>query len=162
MQNEDYNWISVRAHEIWQSEGCPNGRDREHWRQALEEWQRRQHLPGRPKTALRENVSRVLVVDDEPLIRFATVEALEEAGFDVLEAGNADEALVLLQTNVVDAVFTDVNMPGTTDGLGLMAQVRARSPQTRVIVTLDMCAWAPSTLRVACRSFQSLTHMTRS
>jgi len=135
MQHDDYNWISVRAHEIWQSEGCPNGRDREHWQQAVEEWQRNEQVPQNPFAALREHVSRVLVVDDEPLIRFATVEALEDAGFEVLEAGNADEALVLLQKNDVDAVFTDVNMPGTTDGLGLMAQVRARSPQTRVIVT---------------------------
>jgi len=77
----------------------------------------------------------VLVVDDEALIRFATVEALEDAGFEVFEAGNADEALVLLQGHGFDAVFTDVSMPGTTDGLGLTALVRARSPRTRVIVT---------------------------
>ncbi len=133
MQQEDYNWISLRAHDIWQSEGCPDGRDREHWSQAVDEWQHRQQdfmslLPT-------DDVKRVLVVDDEPLIRFATVEALEDAGFEVLEAGNADEALVLLQRQKFDAVFTDVNMPGAMDGLGLMAQVRSRSPRTRVIVT---------------------------
>jgi len=135
MQHEEYNWISVRAHEIWQMEGCPNGRDREHWTQAVNEWRNRGHGSEAPRSMLRDHVNRVLVVDDEPLIRFATVEALEDAGFEVLEAGNADEALVLLQKSEVDAVFTDVNMPGTTDGLGLMAQVRAHSPQTRVIVT---------------------------
>ncbi|MDM9627658.1 response regulator [Rhizobium sp. S152] len=135
MQHDDYNWISVRAHEIWQSEGCPGGRDREHWTQAVAEWKGREHSSEAPSNTLRDHVNRVLVVDDEPLIRFAAVEALEDAGFEVLEAGNADEALVLLQQNDVDAVFTDVNMPGTTDGLGLMAHVRARSPQTRVIVT---------------------------
>jgi DNA-binding NtrC family response regulator len=74
-------------------------------------------------------------VDDEPLIRFATVDALEEAGFEVLEAGNADEALAVFEATQIDAVFTDVNMPGSTDGLGLMTRVRARAPQTRVIVT---------------------------
>jgi len=63
---------------------------------------------------------KVLVVDDEPLIRYEAVDALEAEGFDVLEAGSADEALVILQSNHVDAVFTDVNMPGSTDGLGLM------------------------------------------
>lgn len=114
--------------------GCPTGRDREHWTQAATEWRERGHLSEAPRV-LRDHVNRVLVVDDEPLIRFATVEALEDAGFEVLEAGNADEALVLLQNNDVDAVFTDVNMPGTTDGLGLMAQIRERAPQTRVIVT---------------------------
>ncbi|WP_019280167.1 response regulator [Rhizobium grahamii] len=75
------------------------------------------------------------MVDDEPLIRYAAVDALEAEGFDVLEAGSADEALVILQSNNVDAVFTDVNMPGSTDGLGLMSRVRERFPRTRVIVT---------------------------
>ncbi|MDM9644819.1 response regulator [Rhizobium sp. S163] len=131
MQDDAYNWISVRAHEIWLSEGCPTGRDKEHWLQAVAEREKQPLGLSPPK----DHVERVLVVDDEPLIRFATVEALEDAGFEVLEAGNADEALVVLQNNEVDAVFTDVNMPGTTDGLGLMAKVRARSPHTRVIVT---------------------------
>ena len=135
MEHSQYNWISIRAHEIWQSEGCPNGKDREHWAKAAEEWEHRERRLEVPYEALREQVRRVLVVDDEPLIRFATVEALEDAGFEVLEASNADEALVLLQRNDFDAVFTDVNMPGTTDGLGLTSLVRARSPQTRVIAT---------------------------
>ncbi|WP_223217435.1 response regulator [Rhizobium cauense] len=80
-------------------------------------------------------IHKVLVVEDEPIIRYATVDALEEAGFDVLEAGNADEAFALLAGNAVDAVFTDVNMPGSTDGLGLSDRIRAISPTTRVIVT---------------------------
>ncbi|RWX05987.1 response regulator [Rhizobium hidalgonense] len=136
MDQERYNWISRRAHEIWQSEGCPNGRDREHWSQAVNDWdasgQADRHIG---PNAVVDHVRRVLVVDDDPLIRFAMVDALEDAGFEVLEAGNADEALVLLEGIQVDAVFTDVNMPGSTDGLGLMARVRARSPSTRVIVT---------------------------
>jgi DNA-binding NtrC family response regulator len=82
-----------------------------------------------------EHITTVLVVDDEPLIRFATVDALEQAGFRVLEAGNADEALVVLSSNEVDAIFTDVNMPGSADGLGLVKHVRSRFPETRAVVT---------------------------
>ncbi|WP_413708543.1 response regulator [Rhizobium sp. Rhizsp82] len=133
MQDDDYNWISRRAHAIWQSEGCPNGRDRDHWAQAVNDWRDKQH--DLASAAPTDHVRRALVVDDEALIRFATVEALEDAGFEVFEAGNADEVLVLQQRHGFDAVFTDVNMPGTTDGLGLTALVRARSPRTRVIVT---------------------------
>lgn len=133
MQHEDYDWISKRAHEIWRAEGCPHGRDQEHWSQAVDNWRDKQHELAPP--APTDHVRRVMVVDDEALIRFATVEALEDAGFEVFEAGNADEALVLLRRCEFDAVFTDVNMPGTTDGLGLMAIVRARSPRTRMIVT---------------------------
>jgi CheY-like chemotaxis protein len=136
MDQEEYNWISRRAHEIWQSEGCPNGRDREHWSQAVAGWKARNQVdPYLHAGALASPIRRFLVVDDEPLIRFATVDALEEAGFDVLEAGNADEALVIFEGTQIDAVFTDVNMPGSIDGLGLMNRVRAHSPGTRVIVT---------------------------
>ncbi|MET3858525.1 response regulator [Rhizobium sp. OAE497] len=137
MDQQEYNWISRRAHEIWQSEGCPNGRDREHWSQAVSDWQARGHMdpPSLGPEAAAPPIRKVLVVDDEPLIRFATVDALEEAGFEVLEAGNADEALVVFEGAQIDAVFTDVNMPGSTDGIGLMNRVRARSPGTRVIVT---------------------------
>ncbi|WP_348631135.1 DUF2934 domain-containing protein [Rhizobium leguminosarum] len=93
MDQERHNWISRRAHEIWQSEGCPNGRDREHWSQAVDDWDSRgQADPHIGLNAVVDHVRSVLVVDDEPLIRFAVVDALEDAVFEVLEAGNADEA----------------------------------------------------------------------
>ncbi|WP_075292825.1 response regulator [Pararhizobium arenae] len=136
MDHEAYNWISRRAHELWQEEGHPNGRDREHWSQAAQEWSDlslRQQSPITPSHVT--PIRKVLVVDDEPLIRFATLDALEDAGFEVMEAANAYEALVILNSTPVDAVFTDVNMPGATDGLALAKLVRARSPKTRVIVT---------------------------
>ncbi|WFU11605.1 response regulator (plasmid) [Rhizobium sp. CB3090] len=82
-----------------------------------------------------DEVKSVLVVNDEPLVRFAAVDALEQAGFEVLEARNADEALILLNQRTVDAVFTDINMPGSMDGLALVSQIRALSPETRVVVT---------------------------
>ncbi|MBB3318252.1 MULTISPECIES: DUF2934 domain-containing protein [unclassified Rhizobium] len=133
MDQEAYNWISRRAHALWQGEGCPHGRDRDHWSQAVAEWGTLGQ--GNSAQTIETTVKKVLVVDDEPLIRFAAVDALEAEGFDVLEAGSADEALVILQSNEIDAVFTDVNMPGSTDGLGLVSRVRAQFPRTRVIVT---------------------------
>ncbi|KAA0690207.1 response regulator [Neorhizobium sp. P12A] len=136
MDQDTYDWISKRAHQIWQEQGCPHGRDREHWSQAVAE--REDFSEGTAPAQSIEaspHVEKVLVVDDEPLIRYATVDALEHAGFEVLEAGNADEALVVLRASEVDVVFTDVNMPGSTDGLGLMTLVRSRFPKTRVIVT---------------------------
>ena len=60
---------------------------------------------------------------------------LEDAGFEVLEAANAFEALVILDNTAIHAVFTDVNTLGSTNGLAHVKLVRARSPRTRVIVT---------------------------
>ena len=78
----------------------------------------------------------VLIVEDEPLIRFTTLDALEEAGHTVLEAGNADEAMVLLRNRAdVDIVFTDVNMAGSMDGLQLARRVRAMRPGMGIIIT---------------------------
>ena len=69
---------------------------------------------------------RVLVVENEPLIRFDAVDFCENAGFDVHEAGDAEEALKLLRARTdIDVLFTDVHMPGTLDGLAL-AQIAAR------------------------------------
>jgi CheY-like chemotaxis protein len=132
MEHERYDWISRRAHDTWEAEGCPSGRDREHWSQAVAEWEEAGSSATEPLAGI---VRSVLVVDDEPLIRFATVEALEQAGFEVYEAASADEAMSILKSNEFDVVFTDVNMPGSIDGLGLMSRIRSRSPKTRIIVT---------------------------
>jgi CheY-like chemotaxis protein len=77
----------------------------------------------------------VLVVEDEPLVRFMAMDIVEEAGFQVLEAADADEALSLLdQPDRIDIVFTDIRMPGSIDGMVLARTVRRRWPATRVIV----------------------------
>lgn len=63
-----------------------------------------------------------MVVDDEVLIRLMADDMLHDAGFEVVEACSADEAVDLLAAGIaVDVLFTDVNMPGTIDGLGLTA-----------------------------------------
>ncbi len=83
-----------------------------------------------------ETPVRILIVDDEALIRLLAADALRDAGFTVIEASHAEEALSYIASGAaVDLVFTDVQMPGPIDGLGLARQLRARSPSIPVIIT---------------------------
>lgn len=78
----------------------------------------------------------VLVVEDEPLIRMDTVSSLESAGFKVYEAENAADAIRSLELHdEIQLIFTDVNMPGSIDGLKLAHYVRGRWPPVKIIVT---------------------------
>jgi CheY-like chemotaxis protein len=78
----------------------------------------------------------VLVVEDEALVRLDIVDQLEDAGFHVFEAAHADEAIELLETHPeIRLLFTDIDMPGTMDGLKLAAAVRRRWPPVKIIVT---------------------------
>lgn len=78
----------------------------------------------------------VLVVEDEVLIRMNTVEIIEDAGFDVLEAANADEAIALLEARLdIKVVFTDIDMPGSMNGIKLAQAVRGRWPPIKIIAT---------------------------
>jgi CheY-like chemotaxis protein len=62
----------------------------------------------------------VLIVEDEFLIRMASAEAIRDAGFEVLEAANADEAIGILESRRdIRVVFTDIQMPGSMDGAKL-------------------------------------------
>ena len=79
---------------------------------------------------------RILVVEDEPIVRFLIAEVLRESGVNVIEACTADEALDVLLTGLpVDLVFTDHRMPGSMTGLQLVAEVRARWPSIPVVLT---------------------------
>ena len=79
---------------------------------------------------------RVLVVEDETFIRMDVVEMLRAAGFDILEATNADEAIQLLERNSdIRLIFTDIDMPGSMNGLKLSAAVRDRWPPVKIIAT---------------------------
>lgn len=79
---------------------------------------------------------QVLVVEDEPLVRMDIVDFLERDGFDVAEAGNADEAVAMLELNPrIRILFTDIDMPGSMDGLKLAAAVRDRWPPVQIVVT---------------------------
>ena len=78
----------------------------------------------------------VLIVEDEPFVRLMGADLLAEAGFEVLEASNADEALRILEaTPAVRVVFSDVEMPGSTDGLGLARNICQRWPSTGIVLT---------------------------
>jgi CheY-like chemotaxis protein len=78
----------------------------------------------------------VLLVEDEFLVRMGTRAAVEMAGFDVLEASDADEAIAILaERNDVSLIFTDVHMPGSMDGLKLTHFVRDRWPPVKIVAT---------------------------
>lgn len=78
----------------------------------------------------------VLVVDDDPILRFTLALEIGECGFKVREAASADEAEAMLDTGMpIDVVITDIQMPGDHDGLALAKTVRAFRPRTKVIVT---------------------------
>ncbi|MET0170854.1 response regulator [Rhizobium panacihumi] len=89
----------------------------------------------------------VLVVEDEELIRMNALDVLDDAGFIVLEAPNADLAVAVLEArDDVEIVFTDVNMPGSIDGIDLQRLVRQRWPHIGVIVTSGMVRLASGSL----------------
>jgi two-component system, response regulator PdtaR len=78
----------------------------------------------------------VLIVEDESLVRLGAVRSIEEAGFEVIEAANADEAIRILENRSdIRVVFTDIHMPGSMDGLKLAHAVRNRWPPIKIIVT---------------------------
>jgi CheY-like chemotaxis protein len=78
----------------------------------------------------------VLVVEDEFVVRIYAVSLLGEAGFDVLEAANADGAIALLESRKdIRIVFTDINMPGSMDGLRLAHAIRNRWPPIELVLT---------------------------
>ncbi len=77
----------------------------------------------------------VLVVEDEPITRMDVVDQLEEGGFKVFEAPDADRAIKILEANpAIRVLFTDVDMPGSMDGLKLAAAVRDRWPPIKIVI----------------------------
>jgi CheY-like chemotaxis protein len=78
----------------------------------------------------------VLIVEDDFLIRINAAELIADAGFRVVEAANADEAIVILESRLdITVVFTDIQMPGSMDGLKLAAAIRGRWPPIKIIAT---------------------------
>jgi CheY-like chemotaxis protein len=77
----------------------------------------------------------ILLVEDEFLIRMWVEEALQDAGHQVIAAGTADEAMRILERrHDVELMFTDIDMPGSMDGLGLASVVRDRWPPIHVVI----------------------------
>jgi CheY-like chemotaxis protein len=81
------------------------------------------------------DIHTVLVVEDEVLVRLMIAEELRSAGFQVIEASDADEALAVL-ANIADVsvIFSDIRMPGSMDGLELAKKVRADFPKIRIVL----------------------------
>ena len=78
----------------------------------------------------------VLIVEDEFLLRMDAVDMILAAGFEVVEAANADEAIEILEARRdITVVFTDIQMPGSMDGLKLARAVRGRWPPIKIIAT---------------------------
>jgi len=78
---------------------------------------------------------KILVVEDEPLIRIGIAITVESAGYEVVEAANAAEAIQQIERNDdIRLVLTDVDMPGSMDGIKLAHYVRGKWPPIQLIV----------------------------
>ena len=101
-------------------------------------------MPDRVSTAAS---AVVLIVEDEALLRELAVEFVEDAGFVALEAGDAEQAIALLEARSDIAVlFTDINMRGSMDGLELARAVHDRWPPVRIIVASGQVRPKPADL----------------
>ena len=78
----------------------------------------------------------VLIVEDEFLIRMRAADIINDAGFEVVEAADADEAILILESREdIRVMFTDIRMPGSMDGLKLARAVRDRWPPVHIVAT---------------------------
>jgi two-component system, response regulator PdtaR len=96
----------------------------------------------------------VLIVEDSALLRIGAVELVLSAGYEALEAGDADEAIRILESrDDIDLVFTDVQMPGTMDGIKLSHYIRNRWPPVKLIVASGAAIIEESSLPGGSRFF---------
>ena len=104
----------------------------------------------------------VLIVEDEALVRMTALDMIEEAGFEILEATNADEAILLLEARRdITVVFTDIEMPGSMNGLRLAEAIRGRWPPIKSSRHRVITSCVTATCRLAGCSWQNLTALTR-
>jgi CheY-like chemotaxis protein len=97
----------------------------------------------------------ILIVEDEFLIRTYATEVIRDAGFEVIEASDADEAIVILESRTdIRVVFTDIHMPGTMDGLKLAHAVRDRWPPVHIIATSGRYAFREGDLPTGATFFR--------
>jgi two-component system, response regulator PdtaR len=80
--------------------------------------------------------TRVLIVEDEMIVRLVGVDAAADAGYEVLEAGSADEALRIIEdAGDIQILFSDIRMPGSMNGLELAQLVHDRWPDIKILLT---------------------------
>ena len=94
-------------------------------------------VPRRAQDNHPDSAPVVLIVEDEVMLRFPFADHLREIGFTVIEAGTAAEAVdVLLTSDIkIDLVFSDVSMPGSMDGFGLLQWTKANRPNLPILIT---------------------------
>lgn len=96
----------------------------------------------------------VLIVEDSAMIRMGAVDIVLSAGYEALEASDADEAIRILEArDDIDLVFTDVHMPGTMDGIKLSHCIRDRWPPVKLIVASGAAILEESSLPFGSRFF---------
>ena len=89
-----------------------------------------------PESKALSRPAKVLLVDDEPLVRLPIAEALRDAGFEVIEASSASEALAFLAAGeAIDFMFSDIQMPGAADGVALAERARSQFPTMPILLT---------------------------
>lgn len=87
----------------------------------------------------------VLVAEDEPLLRLHALELVEKAGFAAVEATNADDAILILESRAdIRIVFTNIQMPGSMDGMRLAQAIRQRWPPIELIIVSGKAAPNPN------------------
>jgi two-component system, response regulator PdtaR len=100
------------------------------------------------------NQPAILVVEDDPIIRIGALQLVANAGFEAIEASNADEAIRVLEARSdIHLVFTDVGMPGTMDGIKLAHYIRRRWPPVKLIVASGKAILDESHLPAGARFF---------
>ena len=103
---------------------------------------------------MNKNSAVVLVVEDTLILRMGAVRMVQAAGYETLEAEDADMAVQILESaKEIDLVFTDVQMPGTMDGVKLSHYIHGRWPLVKVIVSSGAAIPAESSLPEGCRFF---------
>lgn len=96
----------------------------------------------------------VLVVEDNTIIRMGALDLVLYAGYEAREARDADEAIRVLESrDDIDLVFTDVQMPGTMDGIKLSHYIRDRWPPVKLIVASGKAILEESSLPTGSRFF---------
>lgn len=95
----------------------------------------------------------VLVVDDEPLVRWSVAETLGDSGYAVAQAGDALQALESVKANAADVVLLDVRLPDSSD-LGVVSVLRRLSPDSKIIL---MTAYGSDALNQEARSRGAFT-----
>ena len=96
----------------------------------------------------------VLVVEDDALILMGALDLVAHAGFEGVGAANADEAIAILEVRAdIHLVFTDVQMPGTIDGLKLVHYIRNRWPRIHLMVASGRAIKEESDLPTGSRFF---------